>query len=502
VSKYLVLKAFKMADEEEPINPRPSRERRRRHLHTTSDDNKNAASNSNIAMAASSKEPLNSFGSKENGAASADRDSSIQKKRHLKKHAPEPEVSEEAKESSTASRSERRRQKKPQNAQRIPRSVSEEVLALEGKFQPQYEQEASVSAAQPSKRSRRARRRDLEHDDDASEEQQASIPENQMMERQQPRPRPRSTQPKKKRKTRARMLVSGDEENYQGDMDGEVSEIFKIDKEDIIQSDVSQSTGKIVPISAATLPSQPLDFLFVEKRDGQGFIKEHKSKSDEPLADQNDLTEDVLQQNEKEITSVEFALQVHNAFRSFTLICHGLLSGIALIQCVFVYSLSASSHRNLLENYYTLAQPFQSLYYFLLAICTLSVVDRYVNIGVGWSQFFLSLLSRPSRALAIVGYLFALVFSVSLAQLDDKISLYKDVSQLWTSTTQISTWRVINLLRVIGAILGWIAVSMNPMDDQASRNLSAIIEMEKSESKHNVRAKSGTLASWEHQGVA
>ena len=42
--------------------------------------------------------------------------------------------------------------------------------------------------------------------------------------------------------------------------------------------------------------------------DGQGFIKEHKSKSDEPLADQNDLTEDVLQQNEKEITSVEFAL--------------------------------------------------------------------------------------------------------------------------------------------------------------------------------------------------
>ena len=69
------------------------------------------------------------------------------------------DVSEEAKESSTASRSERRRQKKPQNAQRIPRSVSEEVLALEGKFQPQYEQEASVLAAQPSKRSRRARRR-------------------------------------------------------------------------------------------------------------------------------------------------------------------------------------------------------------------------------------------------------------------------------------------------------------------------------------------------------
>ena len=32
---------------------------------------------------------------------------------------------------------------------------------------------------------------------------------------------------------------------------------------------------------------------------------------------------------------------------------------------------------------------------------------------------------------SIQGYLFALVFSVSLAQLDDRISLYKDVPQLW-----------------------------------------------------------------------
>ena len=45
-----------------------------------------------------------------------------------------------------------------------------------------------------------------------------------------------------------------------------VSEIFKVDKEDIIQSDVSQSTGKMAQVNATTLPSQPLDFLFIEKR--------------------------------------------------------------------------------------------------------------------------------------------------------------------------------------------------------------------------------------------
>ena len=72
------------------------------------------------------------------------------------------ELSEESKENVTLSRNERRRPRKPQNQQRIPRSVSEEVLALEGRFQPQVEQESTAVAAMvPNKRSRRARRRGL-----------------------------------------------------------------------------------------------------------------------------------------------------------------------------------------------------------------------------------------------------------------------------------------------------------------------------------------------------
>ena len=73
----------------EPINPYASRERRRRHLHSTSDDNKNAASNSNIVMASSSKEPLNQVDNKGNGTVSTEKDSSIRKKRHVRKHTPE-----------------------------------------------------------------------------------------------------------------------------------------------------------------------------------------------------------------------------------------------------------------------------------------------------------------------------------------------------------------------------------------------------------------------------
>ena len=55
------------------------------------------------------------------------------------------------------------------------------------------------------------------------------------------------------------------------------------------------------------------------------------------------------------------------------------VSGLALCQVIFVYSLSNNSEGDVvfLENYYKLAQPLQSLYYMLFAICTVSVFDRF-----------------------------------------------------------------------------------------------------------------------------
>ena len=55
------------------------------------------------------------------------------------------------------------------------------------------------------------------------------------------------------------------------------------------------------------------------------------------------------------------------------------VSGLALCQVIFVYSLSNNSDGDVvfLENYYKLAQPLQSLYYMLFAICTVSVFDRF-----------------------------------------------------------------------------------------------------------------------------
>ena len=52
------------------------------------------------------------------------------------------------------------------------------------------------------------------------------------------------------------------------------------------------------------------------------------------------------------------------------------LAGLAVGQCIFVYSLTARNDEVFLENYHKLALPFQSMYYLFLAISMVSILDR------------------------------------------------------------------------------------------------------------------------------
>ncbi|CAB4020354.1 Hypothetical predicted protein, partial [Paramuricea clavata] len=89
----------------------------------------------------------------------------------------------------------------------------------------------------------------------------------------------------KRNKTKERLSriqnTSAEEENYQGDLDDEASFYsgFKVDKEDIVTEE-SNSSKLPAPVptvnSSSLLPSQPLDVLFIERKDG-GFKKEQKN---------------------------------------------------------------------------------------------------------------------------------------------------------------------------------------------------------------------------------
>lgn len=280
---------------------------------------------------------------------------------------------------------------------------------------------------------------------------------------------------KTKKPQRQQNGTSAEEDNYNADIDGEVSTVdyYRVDKEDIVTGDTQETAPPpALPPIAQTLPSQPLDVLFIERRDGHGFTRERKTRL---LQMEEERKEPQTSLSNRQMTTAEFSVSVHRAFRSFSLFCHGLLAGLALCQVIFVYSLSNNSagDKNFLENYYKLAQPLQSLYYMLFAICTVSVFDRY-DMANPRSGFFHGLLTRPSRILSISAYLFALVFSISVANIDDRISLYKEHENLWDATetsSLLDTWRIINLMRVLGAVLGWVLVAVQPTKDYTAQNL-------------------------------
>ena len=355
-----------------------------------------------------------------------------------------------------------RPRRKVRSAQRIARSVSEEVLALEGR----NEQNINQSAAEDSRVKTK----------NSTDEFSKTDPDTVNGERRHGR-RTRPREHRKKRKPKATNYSSDNEENYQGDE--EFSEVFPVDKEDIVQvSDITRSCTKTSGTHMMPpLPSQQSDVVYIEKKGGQGFVNEHKSKIIKAPERTIQLRDDRGEEN----TTLDFVLKIHLGFRSFSLIVQGLLAGFALSQCMFVYSLANQDDKALLKNYQDLALPYQSMYYFLLAICNVSIFDRYINISSGWSQLFSILIRKPSRALALICYLFALIFSVALAQLDDRISMYKSMPNLWekNSTKHLTTWKIINLLRVIGSVLGWIMVALAPNDDLTAATIEEKISKEK-----------------------
>ncbi|XP_019625057.1 PREDICTED: transmembrane protein 237A-like [Branchiostoma belcheri] len=359
-----------------------------------------------------------------------------------------------------------------------------------------------------------------------------------------PRPQPG----KKKKKKNARTALNSADEAYQAD--GEVSVDFMVADEDIIVGDKTTDVQK--PHKVSSMTSTPVGPLFVETK--SGFRVEQRRR----LSRLQETDEEYAEQDKADRTTGELALSTHRGFKKFALFCHGLLAGYSLWQlnkqihsthrgfkkfalfchgllagyslwhCIVVFLLTEKGDLNFLQQYSRLAQPAQSLFYLLLAICTVSVFDRCQDRRLNFLQqysrlaqpaqslfylllaictvsvfdsydvarpnrrFFRSLLTPQSGAISILVYLISIIFSVSIASIDDRIGLFvepaptvlpSDVStvtvattnqDLWTDSdaaNRLYIWRIINTMRVGGAILGWLIVALNPTVDHTSEHL-------------------------------
>ena len=108
-----------------------------------------------------------------------------------------------------------------------------------------------------------------------------------------------------------------------------------------------------------------------------GFKSTDKRKLARTLAERQRQASSVHTKHAIQNT-MEFALATNKVFRVITLFCHGLLAGFSLWQIIMVYSLSDhdGGYTDFLKYYSPVALPVQSLYYVLLVLSTVSVLDR------------------------------------------------------------------------------------------------------------------------------
>ncbi|CAI9726320.1 Hypothetical predicted protein [Octopus vulgaris] len=266
---------------------------------------------------------------------------------------------------------------------------------------------------------------------------------------------------RKKKKKQEEMQLSSTLLNYLGGME-----------EDVVENK-EPADEMVQPVKNAIITSQPVDKLFIETK--RSFKTEVKSKL---TADKTKEKLKLEQYGDGFVTlpqtSLEFAIKTHRMWQTFCLFFHGLTAGIGLWQVVIVYIFEYNHQQEFVESYKIMALPVQSLFYGLLVICLVSACDRYDISNIN-KQFMLDAVTLKSGALSVVIYFICIVMHVSVVHIDDKMFLY-NMTSLFNNTQEFSedlaTWKIINLLRGVAVILGWLLLSIFPNTDRLVENLS------------------------------
>uniref|UniRef100_G1R5N3 Transmembrane protein 237 n=1 Tax=Nomascus leucogenys TaxID=61853 RepID=G1R5N3_NOMLE len=234
-----------------------------------------------------------------------------------------------------------------------------------------------------------------------------------------------------------------------------------VEDEDIITDEQTPVEQQSV-FTAPTGISQPVGKVFVEK--SRRF---HAADRSELIKTTENI--DVSMDMKPSWTTRDVALTVHRAFRMIGLFSHGFLAGCAVWNIVVIYVLAGdqlSNLSNLLQQYKTLAYPFQSLLYLLLALSTISAFDRidFAKISVAIRNF----LALDPTALASFLYFTALILSLSQQMTSDRIHLYTPSSvngSLWEAGIEeqiLQPWIVVNLVVALLVGLSWLFLSYRP----------------------------------------
>ncbi|XP_060774734.1 transmembrane protein 237B isoform X2 [Neoarius graeffei] len=178
-------------------------------------------------------------------------------------------------------------------------------------------------------------------------------------------------------------------------------------------------------------------------------------------------------------TTRDVSVRVHRGFRVIGLFSHGFLAGYAVWNIIVLYILAGDQMNalpNLLQQYYMLAYPAQCLFYFLLALSTVSAFDRVnlAQVPTAVRRF----LTLDPVALASFLYFSALVLSLSQQMTSDRVNLYHSVNaSLWLPGSERSVlhpWIIVHLVVTLLVGLAWVLVSTSPDVDYTEDSLMAM----------------------------
>nr|KAF6451310.1 transmembrane protein 237 [Molossus molossus] len=262
-----------------------------------------------------------------------------------------------------------------------------------------------------------------------------------------------------------------------------------VEDEDII-TDEQRSPEQQSVFTAPTGISQPVGKVFVEKnRRFQATDRSELIKTTENIEMSVDL--------KPSWTTRDVALSVHRAFRMVGLFSHGFLAGCAVWNIIVIYVLAGdqlSNLSNLLQQYKTLAYPFQSLLYLLLALSTVSAFDRidFAKTSVAIRNF----LALDPTAFASFLYFTALILSLSQQMTSDRIHLYTPSSvngSLWAAGIEeqvLQPWIMVNLVVAVLVGLSWLFLSYRPGVDLSEELMFSSDVEEYSDKDKGIKASS------------
>ncbi|GAA6224209.1 transmembrane protein 237B-like isoform X2 [Lates japonicus] len=300
-------------------------------------------------------------------------------------------------------------------------------------------------------------------------------------------------------------LVNGDTADQTTDGEEVIKKPKKKKKSKVVESqppneleveedDIITDTPPPIPqhslFSAPQGQSQPVGKVFVERN--KRFQAAERSEWRKTSEQMDNMTD--FQQMQPLWTTRDVSLRVHEGFRVFGLYCHGFLAGYAMWNIVVVYMLAGqhlTALSNLLEQYHSLAYPYQSLLYMLLAISTVAAFDR-VNLAKG-SMALREFITLDPVALASFLYFSALVLCLSQQMTSDRINLYPSLNTtLWPPGSEhqiLHPWVTVNLVVALLVGLAWIFIATRPVTDYTEGYLMAMeIEPPKPEDKSEMTA--------------